>query len=373
VLLEDGRTLGRSRATPAEAADLPRLGEELAPLEELVIGDAEYNAVPVRAAQLRTVRQRKPSRSAQPPRAPEQMAFDIRVVLDRTAADEQLARLTLCLAGGFPVFLGLSAVGGVYLIRRAVRPVELAIDRERRFSGTASHELRTPLTALRGEIDVALRRERTPAEYVAALRRMDALVGRMTSLVEGLLVLARARAGQLLQGAAAVRVAALRAAMEEVIRLLPGHERVTLVCTAPEAIRIVSDPFLLALAVRNLVENALVHAPEGPVQVQVSADTAGGLHVLVEDQGPGLPAEVLATYNGSPAGSEASPRRGGGVGLGLSIAQAVIESHGGTLSLQNQPESGCRAAITLPGRPGAGERPGANVPGEGSSPPRAPG
>jgi signal transduction histidine kinase len=347
VVLEDGRTLGRSRGAPGEQGDLPALGGAAAPLEEVLIANAEYGSGLARAARLRTVRRREGDRPSRPARMPEQMIFDIRVALSQTQLAEQLNRLAIYLVGGFPVVLGLAGIGGVYLIRRAVRPVELAFDRERRFTGAVSHELRTPLTALRGEIDVTLRRPRTAADYVVALQRIDALVRRMTALVEGLLVLARANAGQLLLDAGEVSPASLRTAVAEILALLPGHERVTLTCTAAEDAKVLGDSLLLALAVRNLVDNALHHAPDSPVQVEIAAAAAGGLQVTVEDQGPGMPAEVLALAHGAAA--KLPGHRQGGAGLGLSITRAVVEAHGGRLVLANRPEGGGRAALCLPG------------------------
>jgi two-component system OmpR family sensor kinase len=225
--------------------------------------------------------------------------------------------------------------------------VEQAMDRERRFTGAASHELRTPLTALRGEIEVTLRRERSPAEYADALRRMEGLVGRMTGVVEGLLVLTRARAGHLLLGAGTVVLSDLRQSLVEVVRLLPGHERVEFTCTAPDETEIVADILLLTLAVRNLVENALIHTPEGPIRLRLSSTLMGDeLRCEVEDQGPGVPATVLQEHNSTVA--EPTPPRTGGTGLGLRIARAVVEAHAGRLVLENRPGAGHLATIYLP-------------------------
>jgi signal transduction histidine kinase len=167
----------------------------------------------------------------------------------------------------------------------------------------------------------------------------------MTGLVEGLLVLARADAGHLLLEVGEVSVKSLREALEEVLRLLPGGERVTLTCAAPGGAKIAGDRLLLAMAVRNLVENALVHAPVGSVRVHLAAPPKGGLELVVEDRGPGIPAAVLALLRSEAPAS----RRNGQAGLGLSIARAVVESHGGRLVLENRPDAGCQAVIWLPG------------------------
>jgi signal transduction histidine kinase len=366
VLVGNGINVRRSQNLTSDQADLPALGGNALPLEQLGLANAEYGGDKlVRAARLRTVYRRTPKSPRRfnddyhhwhdhghnhaPWRGtmPDKMVFDIRAVIDRAPLDGRLTQLLFYLAAGFPMVLSLATVGGVWLIRRAVRPVEQSFARERRFTGAASHELRTPLTALRAEIEITLRRDRTPAEYEAALRRMDQLVARMTGLVEGLLILARARAGHLLTGAAEVPATELRAAIEAIIRLLPGHERIQLTCALPEDMHIAGDSLLLAVAVRNLVENALVHSPEGPVHLFLGTNAAGEVECTVSDSGSGFPEAILAAYRNGH--TDTPPKKHNArTGLGLSITHAVIESHGGRLSLQNRPDGGGLAAIALP-------------------------
>jgi signal transduction histidine kinase len=366
VLLDDGTTLLRSRSPAGKAEDLPAVGGAGLPLDEVAVADArEGEGAVVRAARLRTLRQAeaKPKPKPKPPpkakkqfppadAAPRQAVFDIRVAVSREVLDQQMTQLGWYLIGGFPIAMGLAAVGGVWLIRRAVRPVERAFDRERRFTGAVSHELRTPLTALRGEIEVALRRERTAAEYEDALRRMQPVVCGMTEMVEGLLVLSRAQAGHLLLGAGEVRLPAIREAVEEVSRLLAGGDRVAICCTASEDLRVVGDGLLLALAARNLIENALAHGEGSPVRVEIQGNASAGLRLTVDDGGPGIPADVLARFQAARADSGGTLRPDGGIGFGLSIARAVVEAHGGTLALSGREGGGCRAEACLPGRPG---------------------
>jgi signal transduction histidine kinase len=348
VLVEDNGSLAQVLAPQGGEEELPALGGAEPALEELHIADAEYDPLgAVRAGRLRTVRQRR-ERSHRPRLKPDHMTFDIRVAVERGPVEAQLRSLAWYLTGGFPLVLGGAALGGLWLIGRAVRPVERAFERERRFTGMASHELRTPLTALRGEIDLALRRERTPSEYATRLGEMRELVGRMTGLVDGLLILARAEAGHLLIDAGEASVASLEKAVVDLTSLLPGRERLTLSRTAPPETRFTGDGLLLALAVRNLVENALVHAPAGPVQVHIDADSSGGLRLAVSDCGPGISDAVLARFDGKQTRPDRLVRDNGSASFGLAITRAVVEAHGGRLTLANRPEAGCLAEISLP-------------------------
>lgn len=349
VLSADGSTLARRRYSPWGDLDLPAVGGTDPTPDTVQIADVRLaDSGAVRAARL-LVERSPPARFTSEGGAPETLTLDIRSVVDRTALDDQLQKLAWYLVGGFPIVLALAALGGRLLINRAVGPVEEAFQRERRFTGAASHELRTPLTALRAEVDVTLRQPRSAEEYVEAIGRAGAIVGRMTALVEGLLVLARADAGHLLSDAVEVSVAGLEAAVGEVVRQIDDQGRVTVTRTAPETLRMAGDSLLLAVAVRNLVENSLAYAPDGPIEVVIAAAVGGAVEISVQDQGPGVPADVLAelakqkSYSSIPV-----PANGGRAGLGLSIARAVVESHRGLLSVENLPECGVLAVIRLP-------------------------
>jgi signal transduction histidine kinase len=171
----------------------------------------------------------------------------------------------------------------------------------------------------------------------------------MSGVVEGLLVLTRARSGHLLVGAGTFTVEELGRAIDEVIRLLPGSERVAFTCSATEAMAVAGDSLLVALAVRNLVENALVHAQGSGVRVTLAPVEGLEVRCDVEDSGLGIPAEVEARRDGM-----LSSNRSGGAGLGLSIARAIVEAHSGELRLANRAEGGCIASIRLPASPGSG-------------------
>ena len=229
--------------------------------------------------------------------------------------------------------------------------LDRAFQAQRRFVADASHELRSPLTVLKGDIEVALRRERSPEEYRRALESGREEVDRMSALAENLLTLARTDAGlppgQLgpvdLEQVARRVVARARGAAE--------HAGVELrLASSPAATR--GDPALLERAVGNLVENAVKYAPGGGwVEVRCrSADRV--VRVEVDDSGPGIAVEHAPHvferfYRGDPARSP-----GSGTGLGLPIARAIAEAHGGSLELVRT-APGALFRLTLPAGPGS--------------------
>ncbi|MFQ5535988.1 MAG: sensor histidine kinase [Gemmatimonadota bacterium] len=228
------------------------------------------------------------------------------------------------------------------------------LEAQRRFTADASHELRSPLTAMRGELEVALRRERTPEEYRSALESTLEEVVHLSELAEDLLTLARSDAGALVLRPQPVD---LRTVAGEVVRRLSGqaeHRGVTLALRDGEGGRngayvATVDERLVRQALWNLVDNALKFTPSGGrVEVRVEA-RAREVNVVVEDSGPGLgdPERVFHRFYRAdevrtPGGAAS------GTGLGLAIVRSIVEAHGGRARAENRKEGGARLILTLP-------------------------
>jgi signal transduction histidine kinase len=227
--------------------------------------------------------------------------------------------------------------------------VETAVARDRQLVSDASHELRTPLTVLRAVVDLALRRDRDPAELRAALEAAAAEAKRMTRLADDLLVLARAdqgrlplhpeptAAGELLEAAASrARAAAGRAGRAIVVS--DGH--------GADGPAVLADPDRAAQALDNLVGNALHY---GAGTISLTSRTDGDVVELhVTDEGPGFPDDVIdRAFERFARGGDARAR-GSGSGLGLALVDAVARAHGGRAQARNRPEGGADVSITLP-------------------------
>jgi signal transduction histidine kinase len=213
----------------------------------------------------------------------------------------------------------LAQLSGV--LNRMLAALERAREGERRFLADASHELRTPVTALLGNVEFAARHGADP-EVLAEIRGDAA---RLARLVDDLLVLERA-------GAAEPDLEPL--ALDELARaVVRDHEeagdRVMLEQLEPVQVR--AEPGSLRRVLENLIENALVHGPpDGRVAVSVTARDGRAL-LSVRDEGPGPdPAEAERLFERFRRGADAAQRPGSG--LGLSIAAAVSERHGGRVT-----------------------------------------
>lgn len=311
---------------------------------------------------------------------------------------EALGRL-LIISGLF--LLGLATAGGLFLSSRALRPVhqitttlreisgsnldirikeenfdreliplveqlnaaldrlQLAFERERRFTADSSHELRTPLAAMINELEVSIRKPRSAEDYQQTISEVLATAQEMENILEDLLLLARMETGQ---KSLDLRPVNLRHMIDEVWNRLQNEgqgeaaaksgasassESKAMGQSFPPGIKFYNeiDPAIviradsnqLRRAWLNLLKNALIYNnPDGEIRIRADRQD-DKVVVTVSNTGPGIPPDKLPFifdrfYRASHYYSEA-----GGAGLGLSIAKAIIELYGGTIRASSQP------------------------------------
>jgi signal transduction histidine kinase len=220
-----------------------------------------------------------------------------------------------------------------------------ALERERRFVDDASHELRTPLATLRGEIELALSRQRTAPELESSLRSVQEDVNHLQRLADALLVLARSRGGRIPVRRVATPLNELVAQSVKSVDGLASAAGVTVSTDAPSD-RVNVDPERVQQALRNLLENAIRHTPKGG-SVRVGARRGIGIvRFVVEDSGPGFPPALLKGAFIPFARQVGEDDGHGGAGLGLAIVRAVAQAHGGSVRAENTP-IGARVTLTL--------------------------
>jgi len=230
----------------------------------------------------------------------------------------------------------------------------------RRFVADASHELRTPLASIRGYAELVRRSpDPLPDSTLAALARVESESARMTVLVEDLLLLARLDAGRPLDrdpvdlGVLAIdAVADAHAAGRDHLWELDLPEPDEDV-DAGDAFVVTGDDHRLRQVLANLLTNARVHTPAGTrVTVRLRCEPGGPDHpgsvvLRVADDGPGVPDPLRGRlFQRFARGDESRNRAAGSTGLGLSIAQAVVTAHGGTIALEDGP--GAAFVVRLP-------------------------
>lgn len=219
----------------------------------------------------------------------------------------------------------------------------------RRFLADVSHELRTPLTVVRGEAEVAMRDRRGTlgAEAKETLASIVREVDHMGRLVDDLLFVARREAGEARLALRPVALVPLIEATVASARSLAEPLRTTITLDAGEDRPVIdADPLRLRQLLMVLLDNAVRYGGRnGRVHV-ACMPTPSGVVVRVEDNGMGIPEEELErVFERFVRGSNALP---GGSGLGLPVAKAIAEAHGGALSLTSREGDGTLATVTLP-------------------------
>lgn len=226
--------------------------------------------------------------------------------------------------------------------------LEAGFEQQNRFTADASHELRTPLAVLLSHTELALSRQRTPAEYQAALETIHRSGQRMKGLVEDLLVLARANFGRLELRREPTDLKQLAEESVQLLRPLAEGPKVQLEVIGQRVIAEV-DPQRLGQALVNLIGNAIKYnRPEGNVKIEVSDDSGVGV-ICVTDTGAGISAESLPQlFEPFYRVDAARSRETGGSGLGLAISRRLVNAHGGEIIVQSQVGVGSRFEIRLP-------------------------
>lgn len=226
-----------------------------------------------------------------------------------------------------------------------------AFERQRQFTSDASHELRTPLAVMRGDIEIALRRERTPAEYQRVLTSSLEEIVRLSRLVEDLLTLARADSGRTQLNCEPVELDKLCRGMADYITPLAQQKGQTLVYESPQAdLYISADLHRFKQLLLNLLDNAIKYTePQGRITLSLGVVDHEAV-IKVSDTGRGIPPEDLPHvferfFRRSRTTSDKSAT---GFGLGLSIVKWIVDSHGGKIEAESELGKGTTFILKFP-------------------------
>lgn len=320
---------------------------------------------------------------------PDTHGLSLVLAISLAETEVTLAEFDRLVAGGATAFLILAVIGGIFFSRQAFRPVAESIAAARRlnpgdlterlprtgagdeldelagtinglldrlaayhtqvtrFTADASHELRSPLAAMRAAVEVALQQPRTAADYRDVLMSLGEQCERLTALVNGLLLLARADAGEVVVRREPIDLSALAEDAAEMYEPLAEERGIAFRWECPPRIVVPGDAHRLRQLVTNLIDNAMKFTPSGGsvlLQVQTVGHEA---RLLVTDTGVGiacghLPHIFERFYQADPARSST------GSGLGLSICRWIVEAHGGDIAAESVNGTGSRFTAKLP-------------------------
>lgn len=239
--------------------------------------------------------------------------------------------------------------GLITQINRMIERLDRSILAERRIIADLGHDLRTPITAMRGQLEVALRaRDRSPEQYRTILESLLEEVEHLAMIGESVLIVARADAGEL---EPRVMPVDLRETVQMALdRILPraGTRTYALEDRSEFTHSVGLDARLVGLALDQLLDNTVRHTPDGTsVRVQTQSGP-GTMALIVEDNGPGLPADLLPHILERFYRADSARGRHAGAGLGLTVTAAIVHAHGGTLQAEAAPSGGLRMILTFP-------------------------
>ena len=291
-----------------------------------------------------------------------------------------------------PIVLILSVLGGAFLAGRALQPVATithtaqkinaeslshriemslpedeigqlaqtfnamlerinrAFERERQLTSDVSHELRTPLGMLKTQLSLARSRPREASALLQMMAEMEGDVDRMTRLVEQMLTLARVEQ----RGLTPLEIVDCAQLLQDIVadlQVSAQEHAVTLELTLPPQV----DFFLLADGERlrqvfvNLIENGIKYSPEGEVVLVTAVRHWQQISISVTNKGAGIsPEQIPHLFERFYRADDARARTTGGFGLGLAIAKAIVEAHGGTITVKSDSGEGSTFIVHLP-------------------------
>lgn len=222
--------------------------------------------------------------------------------------------------------------GLVDVLNQTFDRLERSFEQSMRFSADASHHLKTPLCVLRAGIEEILTDPTTPAKNQS---RADALlhqIHQLTSISENLLLLARADAGRLEVQREEVDLAAMLEGVCDDARALAEAEGITVEVQMPKQLRVIGDRRWIALTLQNLLENAIKYNQRNGAICIYAENTNGTVEVRIRNSGPGIPPERAAHIFERFYRARADARIFGS-GLGLTIADELTKAQGGALDL----------------------------------------
>jgi signal transduction histidine kinase len=262
------------------------------------------------------------------------------------------SKLRWGLGMGGVMALGLVGIGGLWLTRRALEPIEQSFKHLKQFTADASHELRSPLTAIKTSVDVMLNHpERIHPKDAKKLAAIASATAQMTYLAEDLLLLARTDAAVTTIAREWIPIP-LSKVLQDLVELyepLAFAKGITLKSHWLADVSAVGDAAQITRLFSKLLENALQYTPSGGTVVLSLARHNRSLVVSVKDTGVGIaPEQQPFVFDRFWRADKARFRREGGMGLGLAIAMAIAKHHGGEITLTSRVGVGSCFRVRLP-------------------------
>ena len=279
------------------------------------------------------------------------LAGYLQVAVSLESIDNSQKRSRLFLAIGIPITLGVTGIVGWLLAGFAMRPVKRSYEQLQRFTADASHELRAPVAAILSNAQVGLL---APLDDPQQPRqRLENIVTQskyMSDLITNLLFLARHQGKLNHQDVDKIDIVELLNLLANQYQTKAREKGLEFLLDLPVTSReIICDRDLLQQAINNLLDNALKYTPAGGTVTLKLAEKPRRLIITVKDTGVGIPkADLAHIFDRFYRVDQARTRQTGGFGLGLAIAQQIIQAHNGKITVESESGKGTTFQICLP-------------------------
>lgn len=261
-----------------------------------------------------------------------------------------LSNLLWIIAGGLLAGMAVIIAASYYLAKRAMIPIEAAWEKQQRFVADASHELRSPLTGIQSNAELMLRHPANTVEQESnRIHTIMKEVSRMTKLITSLLTLARSDANETELQLSQVDFGELIEIVAEHFRPLEELEQKKLAVAVGSGLQLTGDRDRLHQLLVILLDNAFKYTPPGG-RISISGVRQEKNVVFsVQDTGCGIkPENIPHIFDRFFREDKARSRDKGGIGLGLSIAKWIVDTHDGKISVYSEPGSGTTFKVLLP-------------------------
>ena len=227
--------------------------------------------------------------------------------------------------------------------------LEDAVKRLRRFTGDVSHELRTPLAVLRGEAELTLRRSREPEQYKSSLKTIAKEAIHMSTIIEDLLLLAKAESNSVALSWASVELSVFIDALVEKVNPIFKSKKIKLFTNLKPINEFYCSQGYLSLAIKNILLNAAKHSEiNGEVEFNIKKVNSQIWFEII-DRGEGIPKESIRDiFDPFFRVDSARNRASGGTGIGLSLALALVKLHKGEIEVHSELGHGTTFVVKIP-------------------------
>lgn len=247
------------------------------------------------------------------------------------------------------IIIAASGIAAYFLAGKTLRPLEEAVEEQKRFVSDASHELRTPLTVMKSEIEVSLRDKNITAKESKQLLKSNLEeVDKMQKLTNYLLALNRYESGNAKLSKNKINIAEVAENVVEHYKKAAKLKGISLTSNSKEVFAYVNETSIEEL-ISILIDNAIKYTPEkGRVEITIAMRKRQPI-IKVADTGIGIKAsEIPYIFNRFyRADNSRSKNQTDGYGLGLAIAKSIVELHSGSIDVQSSPNRGTTFTIIL--------------------------